>query len=170
MFLESFKLMSNKWQIVQKIDFIFTSNKRLGKIKMKNIILIASISFFALALTQNCYSTDFKGNNDASMPAILALLIGWLGVLGIHGPAISWLANPFLIASWITFGQNSKYALPLSIITLVLMLSFLFFKKILVTEAGHVANITKYELGYWLWIGSALIIVAGKFILATDQL
>jgi hypothetical protein len=50
------------------------------------------------------------------------------------------------------------------------MLSCLFFKKILVTEAGHVANITKYELGYWLWIGSALIIVAGKFILATDQL
>ncbi len=126
---------------------------------MKTIFLITSIALFLVSLTQKCYLTDFA--NDKGMSSLLALLTGWLGVIMSHGPAISWLANPALAVSWILFSSNSKYALLVSLVTLCLMVSFLFFKKVLVNEAGHYGTIIRYEPGYWLWLASAIVMIAG---------
>ena len=129
---------------------------------MKNITLITSICLYLISLSQDCYSTDFTGSTNKGVPSILALLTGWLGLIGMHGPAMSWLANPLMIASWISSLTKSNFTLPLSIAALAFMLSFLFFKKIMVSEAGHISNITNYNLGYWLWLASAAVLVAGN--------
>lgn len=126
---------------------------------MKNIFIISSIALFLVSLTQKCYITDFT--NDKGISSLLALLTGWLGVIMCHGPAISWLANPFLIISWVLFLTNSKYALLVSLVTLCFMVSFLFLKKILVNEAGHYGTIIRYESGYWLWLASAVVMITG---------
>ncbi len=43
------------------------------------------------------------------------------------------------------------------------MVSFVYQKEILISEAGHISKITGYSIGYYLWILSALIAIIGNF-------
>lgn len=125
--------------------------------KMNLFFVISSILIFGLSLTQNAYTTDFAGGTKTH--SLLALLTGWLGIIGFQAACLSWLANPLLIATWILQWNQSKYAVYTSILVLILMISFLFFKKIWVDEAGHYGNIIRYSIGYWLWLASGVLMV-----------
>lgn len=125
--------------------------------KMNLFFIISSILIFGLSLTQNAYTTDFAGGTKTT--SRLALLTGWLGIIGFQAVCLSWLANPLLIVTWILQRNQSKYALYTSILALILMISFLFFKKIMVNEAGHYGNIISYHLGYGLWLTSGILMV-----------
>ena len=96
------------------------------------ITLIVSISLLALSLTQKCYCTTINGCGDS----LMVFIFGILG-LAYGGAALTWLANPLLIASWITLKPSNKWSLILSVIAFLISISFLLFDKVIADEAGN---------------------------------
>jgi uncharacterized membrane protein len=153
----------------------------LGKKQINKIGISISLTLFLLALTQKSYCTS---NNCAD--SLLNFLLGWIGALmdggqiveyiletiGGNNPtfntkigaSISWIANPLIFTSMIFLNKKTKLALILSTLSLVLILSFLFFDSVLATEAGHYFKIKKLKFGYWLWFSSSITIVITAYL------
>lgn len=130
----------------------------------KNSILVLSIGLFAFSLTKECYCTDAD-----CASSLIAFLLGWIGAC-TGGAAIAWLSNPLLIASWFLTKKSSKYALFISILATLFCLSFLLFNKVIRDEAGNYTEIISRESGYWLWTGSAAIMLVGNLILRQKEI
>lgn len=127
----------------------------------KNIIrvtLVLSAIFFFISLTQMSFCTNGRCQNDG----LTNLLMGWFTVFMLYPIGIVWLANPILFFSWIKLNKKPKTSLVSSVISLILMLSFLLFDKVVNNEAGVPQKITAIKLGYWLWVSSAFIMVIGN--------
>jgi len=122
--------------------------------KVKRILFILSITLFICALTQNCYCT-----NRSCVESMYVFFGGPIAVMG-GGAALTWLANPFLLISWINFRRDNRLSLYTSLISTAICLTFLMFKNVIVDEAGHYEFITTYEAGYWLWVASSLSMLA----------
>ncbi|UOE50229.1 hypothetical protein MTO98_03980 [Mucilaginibacter sp. SMC90] len=131
----------------------------MEEIKLKKVILNLSILVFAISLTQECYCTSDSCGNSA-----MALIVGPLG-LCFGGAGFSWLANPFLFIAWFSFRKKPLNAVITSVISVALMLSFLFFKQIISDEAGNYSAIVGYKLGYWLWVLSGGIMLVGSILI-----
>ena len=118
-----------------------------------------SIGLFATSLLCDGFYVDGASPRAWSL-GFGELLVGWYAALsGVY----AWLANPLLLAAWITF--RSKSALVSSLCTvaaLCAMASFLLVHRIEVSEAGNTARIAGYGAGYWLWISSGLALLAGN--------
>lgn len=127
--------------------------------RLKKYIIITSISLFIISLTQKCYCTTSECGDS-----IMAFLLGWAALLS-GGAGISWLANPLLFASWIILKKNLKLAMFLSVAALLLSLSFLMFDTVIANEAGQKHQIIAYKMGYWLWMGSNMVMLLGTFVL-----
>jgi hypothetical protein len=114
------------------------------------LVLAASVTLFVASLTQFAFYVDTPGAwNDR---AYFLLLIGWFGVLGGE---FSWLANPFLAASWFAASiGNRGMALASSICALVFAVSFMRRDTLLASEAPSYTRITGLGPGYWLWLAS----------------
>jgi len=128
---------------------------------MNKIVYFFSIVFYIVALTQKGFCTTA----GQCAIGIMDLLVGWMGVLMLHPPAMVWLANPTLFAAWAFIKKNQRTSFILSVISLLIMLSFLLFDEIIVNESGASSKITAYGLGYWLWVLSAFIMVIGNGVL-----
>ncbi len=128
---------------------------------MNKIVYFFSIVFYIVALTQKGFCTTA----GQCAIGIMDLLVGWMGVLMLHPPAMVWLANPTLFAAWAFTKKNQRTSFILSVISLLIMLSFLLFDEIIVNESGASSKITAYGLGYWLWVLSAFIMVIGNGVL-----
>jgi hypothetical protein len=146
-----------------------------------NITTITSLLIFASALTQQSYCTGECGDS------IMTFLIGWMGVLldighianaltdfvsgeGFSlrypiGATFTWLANPAMFLSLMFMRENRKAALGFSLLSTLLMLSFLLFNRIIDNEAGHYNKIVAYKTGYWLWVLSSMTVLVGAIIL-----
>ena len=122
----------------------------VGKSKIKSVILIIGVGLFFFSLFNISFCT-----NNGCRTSIEAFLIGWLAILA-GGAAISWLANPFLIISWVLLTKNKKYAWLFSLTALVFSISFLKFQTIIENEAGQYNPISKIGIGYWLWLSSCV--------------
>ena len=133
------------------------SEKKLEKIK--RTLIAISIGLFLFSLGKKCYCTT-----NQCADSILVFLIGWLGLI-FGGAALTWLANPFLIFTWILTNKNSKYALATSFVASLLSLSFLLFDNVIDNEAGHYNKIISYQLGYWLWLSSSVTMFLGNLVL-----
>jgi hypothetical protein len=134
------------------------------KIQIDNIakvFLLISIIVFILSLTQNTYCTSSSDFCDDS-PGWLVLLIGIIGVF-VGGACLSWLANPFILVSWIIF-KDIKYSFIFSLLAVISSGSFLLFNQVIVDEAGNYAEITSYKIGYWLWFSSMIIMLIGNIV------
>lgn len=131
----------------------------MNEIKLKKVILNLSILVYAISLTQECYCTTASCGNSA-----MALIVGPLG-LCFGGAGFSWLANPLLFISWFSFRKRPLNTVITSVISVVLMLSFLFFKQIISDEAGNYSKIISYKLGYWLWLLSGGIMLVGSILI-----
>lgn len=81
------------------------------------------------------------------------------------GATFAWLANPVLFFAFIAVRRDARMALKLSLVSTILMLSFLLYGRILDNEAGGYATITAYGAGYWLWVLSSVTILAGSIVL-----
>lgn len=127
-------------------------------IKFKKVILNLSILAFAISLTQECYCTSASCGNST-----MALIVGPLG-LCFGGAGFSWLANPLLFIAWFSFRAKPLNTVIISVISVALMLSFIFFKQIISDEAGNYSTIVSYQLGYWLWLLSGGIMLAGSIL------
>lgn len=121
-------------------------------------MLYISIGIFLISLTQRTYCTA----NDCGYlgSGFICLITGWLGVLA-GGANLCWLANPVLITAWITSQRHPLFSIILCGLSTLLSLSFLFFHKILIDEAGNYAPITGYKMGYWLWTLSSVSFFVG---------
>jgi hypothetical protein len=121
-------------------------------------LLIVSILFYAISLTQPAYHV-VNGNPRLVYSGWNVLTIGWLGAF--EGK-FAWFANPVLVSVWIfaAKGRNSR-AIATASVALLLALSFLLNRQISVDEAGHYGQIIHDGLGYWCWLASiALAFVA----------
>jgi len=102
------------------------------------------------------------------MTGLIILLTGLFG-LSVGGACLTWLANPLLLVSWITYQKYPKISLATSLLAMIVGLSFLTFKEIIINEAGHFGQITGYALGYWFWILSILLLVLGNIYLRIKE-
>jgi hypothetical protein len=117
---------------------------------------------FALSLFKDGYFVERGDSITSAGSAWLLLLIGWMGLfLGI----IAWLANPLLLVGWLLLaGRQPRAAAVCALAATVCAGSFLFYKTMITDEAGHRSRITGYGLGYWLWLGSAAVLVAASLV------
>jgi hypothetical protein len=93
-------------------------------------------------------------------------MVGFGAIGGIMSAAgFTWYANPALWLSWMFFKKRSTKALLTSCIALAIALSFLLFTQIADNQAGVQSTITGYQAGYWLWVASMCVTLAGSFIL-----
>jgi hypothetical protein len=152
--------------------------------KLTILITIVGVTLFIASLTQKCYCL---GNECGD--SIATFLFGWLGVLlelghvatfimekiqgqeSIFnheiGATLSWLANPLLIISFITLRFSPKTTVVISILSTLIILSFLLFRYVIANEAGHYNEITSYKMGYYLWLSSSLAMLTGSIYLTT---
>ncbi len=131
------------------------------KLEPKTIRKI-SIVLYMLSLIPPAYCV--KGDCGDYFGGFFAIIFGPVGLLA-GGPFLTWLANPFLWVAWRFYNKNIKTALIFSTLALLVGLSFMLHDKIMINEAGNYGNITGYALGYWLWIGSMLMMFVGSILL-----
>lgn len=87
------------------------------------------------------------------------LLMGWLG---LPAGEFTWLANPLMLLGWVLFLRKAhRYAVLFALIALALMLSFMFRKTIVSSEAPTYSRIIGYGRGYWLWVASGAALLFG---------
>jgi len=123
------------------------------------IVLCCSIGLFLVSLWQPAFSVE-RGTRIDTWDSVLCLCIGWLGLL--EGKAgVTWIANPLLLMAWITFWEP-RASFIFSIPAAVASTSFLLCTQITANEAGHVGTICQYHLGYWLWLSSTIVMLAGN--------
>ncbi|MBS1743998.1 MAG: hypothetical protein JST81_13270, partial [Bacteroidetes bacterium] len=127
--------------------------------KLQKRFKTISIVLFAASLTQKCYCTT-TGCADS----IMVVLLGWAGIFS-GGAALSWLANPLLIMSWITQKKKLKVSMFLSMLAFLFTLSFLMFNEVPDNEAGGKHPITHLKVGYWIWVSAAFIMMIGNYTL-----
>jgi len=129
-----------------------------NKEMFKKIFLLTSIVLFVVSLTQKCYCTQVSCGDS-----IAVLLSGSFGFF-LCPAAFTWLANPAILISWISFNKNQKKSLITSLIAVCVSISFLFFDKIIINEAGTYGQIVGYRIGYWLWLTSLTLMLLGNLI------
>jgi len=134
---------------------------------ISKVFLSVSIIIFIISLTQDAYCTSNSSSCDDS-PGWLVLLIGTIGVI-FGGACVSWLANPFILLSWIIF-KKVKYSFVCSLLAVIFSASFLLFNKIVSDEAGNYSEIVHYHTGYWLWFSSMIVMLMGNIIRLSNEL
>ncbi|WP_100615687.1 hypothetical protein [Confluentibacter citreus] len=132
--------------------------------KQKKIILIASIVIFIVSLTQPAFYID-RTDYDAWSNPIGIIFIGWLGAIIGGGSALTWFANPLILISWLFVIKSEKIAIVSGVLASIISFAFLFFDKIVSSEAPTYSLITEYKLGYWLWMISICLFTLGIIII-----
>ena len=92
----------------------------------------------------------------------MTFLLGWAGLFK-GGASVSWLANVFLIISWMTIEKRKKFAMFSSVFAFLLAFSFILFDEVLTSESGHYHKIVSYKSGYWLWLSSSFLMLVSSF-------
>jgi hypothetical protein len=133
----------------------------------QNPYLWLSLGLFILCLCFSAYDVGFPSGERSDGRGFHLLLVGWMGVLaGI--PA--WLANPVLVLAWyVALRRMHQLSFILSLVALVLMLSFLAVSEVEGSASGQPSPVTGYGVGYWLWVASALAQGIGASVLSRNQ-
>lgn len=107
------------------------------------------------------FPSYYLGSSHEAQYAFLILILGWFGLIFGY---VSWIANILYLIALMDY-KNIDSSLLLSIIALILALSFLRNDEI-VLNAGipSYISVTKYGVGYYLWIASISIFVLGQLI------
>jgi hypothetical protein len=128
-------------------------------VKINNIHIPISLLCYLACLALPGY---YIGERFEPQMAYAALMIGWLGPLDGH---FSWYANPlFLLA--LLYANRPQRSSVLGFIALALAISFLFHKKIIVSEAPTYKTIMSYGWGYGLWVTSLAVFSIGQLLRA----
>ncbi len=122
-----------------------------------------SIGLMLFALTQEAYCTA-----EGCMHSMMAFIFGIFGMFIGGNETLAWFANPLLILAWL-FIKYRKVSFLLSLSSTLIAVSFLMFDEVVITEAGHSSMITRYTLGYWLWIGSHAVMVLGNVLIMINE-
>ncbi|PTQ98049.1 hypothetical protein C8P68_103208 [Mucilaginibacter yixingensis] len=128
---------------------------------IKKLTLLVSITVFVVSLALPCFQTESSGWTNG----ITVFLFGAFGFIMICKAYISWFANPVLLWSWYMLRKDQGKALTLSLIAPVLAITFLFCDEIFANEGGSTTPITAVGIGYWLWLGSMMVMLVGNILL-----
>jgi hypothetical protein len=126
---------------------------------IKRSIIVISICVLICSFTQHSYCTT-NGCRDSFFIYIfgaIGFVYSWAG--------LTWLANPLLFISWVTFDRYRKMSLITSLLATVIALSFMLCNKIIDNEGGYFSAIVSYRPGYWLWVSSSLVMLLGNVIM-----
>ena len=118
------------------------------KIEKENLLYCISIILYLISLTQNA----FLLNNEDENYGYLALIFGFYVVFDT---GFSWLANFLIVFSWLF--KHKGTSLYYSLSALILGVSFLFIDEIVMGTNNKYGKITDYDIGYYLWILSFLM-------------
>jgi hypothetical protein len=102
----------------------------------------------------------YIGEQFEPQMSIPALVWGWLGPLDGH---FAWFANPLFFLALI-YSNRPRRSSVFGFIGLALALSFLFYKRIVVSEAPTYASIVAYGWGYGLWVASLAVLATGQLV------
>jgi hypothetical protein len=121
---------------------------------------VVSVVIFLLAMTQPAFYQNRPA--EPVTHSVWLLLSGGMGVLIGY---FEWIANPLIFYSWISARRRRILpALLASIAAAGLMFSFLLRKKMdwpgMATDTHP--DIQGYAAGFWLWLASALVMVAAS--------
>jgi hypothetical protein len=130
--------------------------------RTSKLTLWTSIGFYLLSLFFTGFSYGYD-NNDAGF---VIVLFGWYDIFGSLA-GFTWLANPLIWLGWISV-RYAKKSLMYGLTAFLLMAIFAFTKSI--TNPGPCGSwlepsycpqlkIEKLNLGYYLWIASAISLV-----------
>ncbi|MFC2074412.1 hypothetical protein ACFLR3_04080 [Campylobacterota bacterium] len=113
--------------------------------KNKRLIYISIVLFIAsLAMPSYIHAAE------ASFPGIFCLFFGPFGLLFLH---FTWLANPFLLMSWISaLKKNYAGSIATAIVSLLIALTFPLYKDLPQGSSGIFPF--KIQYGYYIWIAS----------------
>jgi hypothetical protein len=115
-------------------------------------LLALSIGLFAACLPWDAFCVH---EVCSDWPSWSILLFGILGMLLGSAAALTWLANPILLAAWLMIYVGQKVpAAVLSLAALVIGASFLLATTVITNEGGNPSLITGYSIGHWLWLAS----------------
>lgn len=125
-------------------------------IRIAGIVLAAVLFLSSLGL-----KTLLLSHGDSSfLPGFVCLLFGF--------SYVAWFANPLFVASIILLSINrSGMALVTSTASVILAATTFLIQKAPFNEAGHMANVVGYGLGFYLWIASMCVIVLTSVFSAT---
>ena len=119
---------------------------------------------FAISLTQNALIVNY--NNEIRISSSFDFL--FMGGIAFMGGGmleeIIWLANPLCFFAIKFLIKDDKKAVLLSLTASALAISFSFWNEILGAESGTMAKIISFELGYYFWVSSILILTIGILI------
>ncbi|MFB9077616.1 hypothetical protein ACFFLS_01100 [Flavobacterium procerum] len=132
--------------------------------QIKFVTIVLSLLLLLFSLTQNALIVNYGGETKtgASFDYFFMGAIAFMG--GGLFEEIIWLANPLCLCAIIYFWKNDPRAISLSLLASALAVSFSFWSEILGAESGAMAKIISFELGYYLWISSILILTIGILI------
>jgi hypothetical protein len=112
-------------------------------------IVLASV-LFLLSLG---FNTLLLSHGDSSfLMGFVCLLFGF--------SYVAWFANPLFLMSIVFLSLNrSVWALAASTASVILAATTFLIQKVPYNEAGHMANVVGYGLGFYLWIASMSVIL-----------
>jgi len=113
---------------------------------------------FACYLVCLLFPGYYIGEQFEPQLSVLTLAWGWLGPLDGHW---AWFANPLFFLALIYSNQPRRSSL-LGFAGLTLALSFLLYKRVIVSEAPTYAPIVAYGWGYGLWVASMAVLATGQ--------
>ncbi|MGV3538250.1 MAG: hypothetical protein ACO1OQ_00475 [Rufibacter sp.] len=142
-------------------------NRFALSLSLKVTLAISSIIYICSLFQNGITFLDENGEGltTGSFSSIELLLYGGIGILG--GGLLEWiiwLANPFYFYSIYLLILGKNNAANFILIGSILALSFRAWHEILVSESGRNATIISFDLGYYLWLGSFLLLLFGAII------
>lgn len=135
----------------------------MKSIQIQVLTVTLSAIVFIISLTQYVVTIDYDIIDSVSSWQYLTI-----GSVAIFGGGILewliWLANPLYIISIILFIKNYKLSMITAFLASFLAVIFYTWEEIRVDEKGFTAKIIQFELGYYLWVSSILVLTSGIFI------
>ena len=135
----------------------------MKSIQIQIVTVSLSAIVFIISLTQ--YAVTINHDIIESVSSWQYLTIGSVAIFG--GGVLEWLiwlANPLYVISIILFVKHYKLSMITAFLASFLAVIFSTWEEIRVDEKGISAKIIHFELGYYLWVSSILILTTGIFI------
>ncbi|MEO7173829.1 hypothetical protein [Flavobacterium sp.] len=135
----------------------------MKSIQIQTLTVSSSAIVYVISLTQ--YVVTVEHDVIESISSWQYLTLGSVAIFG--GGVLEWLiwlANPLYIISMILFIKHYKISMITAFLASFLAVIFSAWEEIRVDEKGISAKIIHFDLGYYLWVSSILILTTGTFI------
>lgn len=124
-------------------------------IKLSIVVYVLSLFFPAVCSQNDC----------GKLPGWMAAAFGWSTFSSIgRNPFqfISWLANPLMLTTWISFFHTNKNKLLIVVSSLALLCSISFNLVVELSNynTGTPDSIDQLSIGYWIWLTSIVLAFA----------